>query len=153
MEQIKYPSNKSEKKTHITQVGTVFVPVADQDLALEFYTEKLGFEKLGDWPYGDGSRWVEVAPPGSANKIALVPQSEGKASRSDITHCAFASTDIEADHIALQKSGVEVDKQIAQKGKSRTGLISTHCTIPDPAPPQFCFRDIDGNRFLIVQVS
>ena len=147
-----HTTNKSEIKTHITEVGTVFIAVANQGLALEFYMEKLGFEKLGDWPYGNGSRWIEVAPPGSTNKIALVPQSEGKASHSDMTHCAFATTDIEADYIALSTRGVEVE-EIAHKGKSRAGLISTDCIIPDPAPPQFCFRDVDGNRFLIVQVN
>lgn len=146
-------TNKSGKTTHIIQVGTVFVPVANQDRALEFYLEKLGFQKLGDWLYGDGSRWIEVAPQGSINKIALVSQSEGKASRSDKTLCAFSTTDIEADHTAFRTRGVEVDLEIAQKGQSRTGLISTDCIIPDSAPPQFCFRDIDGNRFLIVQAS
>ncbi len=103
---MKHLDSKSGKTINITQVGTVFVPVADQDRALEFYLEKLGFEKLGDWPYGNGSRWIEVAPQGSINKIALVPQSEGIASRSDITHCAFASTDIEADHKTLRTRGV-----------------------------------------------
>lgn len=56
----------SANKTRITQVGTVFVPVADQDRALEFYLSKLGFEKRADFPYGEGSRWIEVAPPGAA---------------------------------------------------------------------------------------
>jgi catechol 2,3-dioxygenase-like lactoylglutathione lyase family enzyme len=58
--------------THITGVGTVGVPVTDQDRALEFYLGKLGFEKRRDLPVGDG-RWIEVAPPGSATTIALVP--------------------------------------------------------------------------------
>ena len=69
----------SANKTRITQVGTVFVPVADQDRALNFYVDKLGFEKRADFAYGEGSRWIEVAPPGAANTIALVPPSEGKA--------------------------------------------------------------------------
>jgi hypothetical protein len=63
------------KATRIRQVATVFAPVADQDRALEFYLDKLGFEKRGDFPYGEGSRWVEVAPSGSTMPIALVPPS------------------------------------------------------------------------------
>jgi catechol-2,3-dioxygenase len=63
--------------TRIGQVGTVFVPVADQDRALEFYLDKLGFEKRADFPYGEGSRWIEVAPPGSEIAIALVPAERG----------------------------------------------------------------------------
>lgn len=146
-------TKKSENSAHINQVGTIFVPVANQDLALEFYIEKLGFEKLGDWPYGNGSRWIEVAPTGSVNKIALVSQSEGKAYPTDRTICAFSTNDIEATHVTLRTNGVEVDEEIAQKGTPRTGLFSTDYIIPDPAPRQFCFRDIDGNRFLIVQVD
>jgi catechol 2,3-dioxygenase-like lactoylglutathione lyase family enzyme len=137
--------------THIRQVATVFVPVADQDRALDFYLDKLGFEKRADFPYGDGSRWIEVAPPGSANTISLVPPSEGKSSGGDETHCAFATEDIEADHRALRARGVDVDPAIARKGKRRSGIVSIAATIGDPVPSQFFFRDLDGNRFLIVQ--
>jgi catechol 2,3-dioxygenase-like lactoylglutathione lyase family enzyme len=136
--------------TRIRQVGTVFVPVADQDRALKFYVDKLGFEKRADFPYGEGSRWIEVAPPGAANTIALVPPSEGKAAGGNQTYCAFATADIEADHATLRASGVDVEG-IARKGKRRTGLISIDVTIGDPVPPQFFFRDVDGNRFLIVE--
>jgi catechol 2,3-dioxygenase-like lactoylglutathione lyase family enzyme len=135
--------------TRIRQVGTVFVPVADQDRALKFYLERLGFEKRADFPYGEGSRWLEVAPPGAANTIALVPQSEGKAVGGNQTYCAFATEDIEADHATLRASGVDVES-IASKGQRRTGLISVEVSIGDPVPPQFFFRDIDGNRFLMV---
>jgi catechol 2,3-dioxygenase-like lactoylglutathione lyase family enzyme len=33
--------------TTVSQVATVMVPVSDQDRAIEFYTEKLDFERLG----------------------------------------------------------------------------------------------------------
>ena len=75
--------------TRITGVGTVGVPVTDQDRALEFYVGKLGFEKRRDLPFGPG-RWIEVAPPGSPTTIALVP----------------------ADHTALQAGGVDVDPEV-----------------------------------------
>lgn len=139
------------KATRIRQVGTVFVPVADQDRSLAFYIDKLGFEKRSDFRYGDGSRWIEVAPPGAANTISLVPPREGKPAGGDETYCAFASEDIEADHATLRARGVAVDEEIARKGKSRSGLTSIDVTVPDPVPSQFFFRDIDGNRFLIVQ--
>src|ERR1035441_5426631 len=138
-------------KTRISQVGTVFIPVCDQDRALEFYLDKLGFEKRADFLYGDGSRWIEVAPPGAANTISLVPPSEGTSTGGSETHCAFTTEDIEADHTALQALGVDVDAKIARKGSRRSGLISIDANIPDPVPSQFFFRDIDGNRFLIVQ--
>ena len=137
--------------TGIRQVGTVFVPVADQDRALKFYLDKLGFEKRADFPYGENSRWIEVGPPGATNAIALVPPSEGKGTGSDQTYCAFSTEDIEADHATLRARGVDVDAGVARKGKHRSGLLSTDVTFGDPVPPQFFFRDIDGNRFVIVE--
>jgi catechol 2,3-dioxygenase-like lactoylglutathione lyase family enzyme len=142
---------ETARSTCIKQVGTVFVPVAHQDRALEFYLDKLGFEKRADFSYGDGSRWIEVAPPGSANTISLVPPSEGQSAGSGETHCAFTTEDIEADHATLRAKGVDVDAEIARQGNRRSGLISTTAIVPDPVPSQFFFRDLDGNRFLIVQ--
>jgi catechol 2,3-dioxygenase-like lactoylglutathione lyase family enzyme len=143
--------SENTKLTHIVQVGTLFVPVTDQERALAFYLDKLGFEKRADFLYGGGSRWIEVAPPGAANSISLVPPSEGQSAGGDQTYCAFATEDIEADYAALSARGVNVDAEIARKGERRAGLISTDVSIPDPVPAQFCFRDLDGNRFLIVQ--
>lgn len=137
--------------TQIKQVGTVFVPVSDQDRALEFYVGTLGFEKRGDFAYGEGSRWIEVAPPGSTIAIALVPPSEGESAGTGETRCAFATEDIEADHARLRANGVDVDPEIGREGTSRPGLVSTQVAIRNPMPPQFSFRDPDGNRFLIVE--
>ena len=36
------------------------IPVADQDRALEFYTQKLGFRILTDQPFNDEQRWIEL---------------------------------------------------------------------------------------------
>jgi catechol 2,3-dioxygenase-like lactoylglutathione lyase family enzyme len=137
--------------TNISQVGTVFVPVVDQERSLRFYVDKLGFEKRVDFVYGGAHRWIEVAPPGSAIAIALVPATEGAPMAGDQAHCAFATTDIEADHDTLRSRGVDVDEGIGRAGTSRPGLLSIDVTVADPMPPQFFFRDPDGNRFLIVE--
>jgi catechol 2,3-dioxygenase-like lactoylglutathione lyase family enzyme len=140
--------------TRISEVGTVFVPVADQDRALQFYLDKLGFEKRGDFPYGEGSRWVEVAPRGSAIAIALVPPREGGTPGGDKTHCALATTDIEAEHAALRARGVEVDPEVARDGRPRQLLFDADRDMRNATvPPMFFFRDIDGNRFLIVEAG
>jgi len=47
--------------------------VADQDRAIEFYIEKLDFEKRVDVPFGNGDRWLEVAPGDAVTTIALAP--------------------------------------------------------------------------------
>jgi catechol 2,3-dioxygenase-like lactoylglutathione lyase family enzyme len=127
---------ETETRTHITQLATVIVPVSDQDRALEFYLDKLGFEKRADIPYGRGERWVEVSPAGAATTIALIPPRAGEPTGVD-TRVGFTTEDVDADHASLRASGVDVDEAVMRMG--------------DPVPPLFFFRDPDGNRFLIVQ--
>ena len=57
----------------ITNIGTVTMYVRDQEEALRFYTEKLGFEKRADNPMPDGGRWLTVAPPPSQNSVRAPP--------------------------------------------------------------------------------
>jgi catechol 2,3-dioxygenase-like lactoylglutathione lyase family enzyme len=125
----------TETRTHITQVGTVIVPVSDQDKALEFYVEKLGFEKRTDVPYGDGERWVEVAPSGAATSIALARPREGEATGVQ-TRIALSSQDIDADHSDLLARGVDADPEVTRWGS--------------PVPPMFFLRDQDGNQLFVV---
>ncbi len=47
----------------ITRLARVTLVVRDQDEALRFYTETLGFEKRADMQFGPGMRWLTIAPP------------------------------------------------------------------------------------------
>jgi len=113
----------------VTRIGTVLVPVSDQDRALEFYVGTLGFEVRIDGAFGDGERWLEVAPPGAATTLALVPASEMQVS--------LATADADADHAELRARGVEADEEVLRMG--------------DYVPPMFTFRDPDGNRLRMVE--
>lgn len=126
----------ADSKTGITEVGRVMVPVSDQDEAIAFYADKLGFEKRADIPFGDGDRWVELAPPGAATTIAVVPPQEGNPV-GIMTNIALTTKDIEADHAKLRANGVDADEQLMGGD--------------DPVPPMFFFRDQDGNTLLLVQ--
>ena len=66
------PRPWADHAARITQVGTVGIPVDDQERALAFYHDALGFETRMDSEYGERQRWLEVAPPGAATSIALV---------------------------------------------------------------------------------
>src|SRR5579859_6753690 len=55
----------------LTRIGTITVQVTDQDAALAYYTEKLGFEKRADIPMGPDQRWIEVAPAGAETRVLL----------------------------------------------------------------------------------
>ena len=54
----------------ITQIGTVVVPVADQDAALAYSTGSLGFEVRLDAEFAPGMRWIEVAVAVRASPVA-----------------------------------------------------------------------------------
>lgn len=126
---------ETQSSTRITEIGTVIVPVSDQDRAIEFYRGKLGFELRGDVPYGDGDRWVDVAPAGATTTIALVPPQEGQQVGVP-TNIGLLSDDVDADHAQLKERGVDVDDVM------RMGA---------PVPDMFFLRDQDGNTMFVVQ--
>jgi len=128
----------TDTKTHITGIGCVIVPVSDQDRALDFYVGKLGFEKRTDTPFGDGDRWIEVVPPGSATSIALMPPREGESTGIQ-TRISLLTDDIDADHAQLRENGVDVDPEVMRMG--------------GPVPPMFFLRDQDGNALFIVDMG
>ncbi len=127
----------TKTQTRISKLNTVVVPVSDQDRAIAFYTEALGLEKRTDVPFGNGYRWVEVAPSGGETTIAIVPPPPGKPTGGVETGIAMATDDIEGDYASLKASGVDVDAEISRMG--------------DPVPPMFWLRDPDGNALLIVE--
>jgi catechol 2,3-dioxygenase-like lactoylglutathione lyase family enzyme len=142
--------SSEQRPALINEVGTIFVPVSDQDRAVDFYVQQLGFQKRADFVYGGGLRWVEVAPSDSGIGLALVSNAEGVARPSAAARCAFATTDIDSIVARLREADIEVE-DVGRNGTSRPGLVSTDVTVSDPFPPQCCFRDPDGNRFLLVQ--
>jgi catechol 2,3-dioxygenase-like lactoylglutathione lyase family enzyme len=86
---------------HLTEIGRVAVPAADQDRALEFYVGTPGFELGSDETFADGKmRWIEVAPQGGSTAIAIAPPMEGGATAVD-TGIVVSTSDIEADHASL----------------------------------------------------
>lgn len=121
---------------NVTTIGRVLVPVADQDAAITFYTQVLGFTLTADVPFGEGSRWVEVTPPGGGAAIALVPP-QGGYEPGRHTGISLSSADPRADHAELAGKGVDVDAEI-------TGGDGT-------VPLLFFFRDHDRNTLMVVQ--
>jgi catechol 2,3-dioxygenase-like lactoylglutathione lyase family enzyme len=119
----------------IIGVGAVGIPVRDQDRALEFYVDKLGFEKRMDAPLpGSGGRWVMVAPRGSQVMIALVAAHDGVPAGVE-TGVRFVTGDAGALHDTMGARGVDVDSLLRWPG----------------VPPMFAFRDQDGNGLEIVE--
>jgi catechol 2,3-dioxygenase-like lactoylglutathione lyase family enzyme len=120
--------------THITGIRTVSIPVDDQDAALAYYSETLGFEILRDMPTPNG-RWIELAPGTDAVIVTLEPAS------ADVARGAigirFTTDDIDATHGALTARSVDLDEILRWPG----------------VPAMFAFRDPDGNAFSVTATS
>ena len=128
----------STTATRISKIGTVCIPVADQDKMIDFYVGVLGFEKRADVPFGGNYRWVEVAPVGADTTIALAPPPEGKPTGNVETGITLQTHDIDAEHASLKEQGVDVDAEVSRMG--------------DPVPPILWFRDPENNTLMIIEV-
>ncbi|MFL6111680.1 MAG: VOC family protein [Catenulispora sp.] len=116
--------------TTITDVTAIGIPVSDQDKALEFFTETLGFAKQLDVRM-ESFRWLTVAPPDARTSIALIAsQTPGTD-----TGIRFLAPDAEAEHGSMKQRGVDVGELLRWPG----------------APAMFAFKDGDGNVFEVVE--
>jgi catechol 2,3-dioxygenase-like lactoylglutathione lyase family enzyme len=85
----------------------VAIPVSDVDRAKAFYTEKAGFIADHDHSVGDGIRFVQLTPPGSACSIAL-GTGLVDAQPGSVQGMQLVVSDINAAHAELVGRGVEV---------------------------------------------
>jgi catechol 2,3-dioxygenase-like lactoylglutathione lyase family enzyme len=122
----------------ITTIAVVGVFVSDQEKALDFYTNKLGFEKRADEPMGDGQRWLEVAPPGAVTRIVL----------------SHATAEWGTDRLG-QSAGIVFepdDIDATFQDLSARGVTFTEPPTDQPwGGRQARFVDQDGNGFVLVQ--
>jgi catechol 2,3-dioxygenase-like lactoylglutathione lyase family enzyme len=120
----------------MNDINITMFTVADQDAAIAFYTEKLGFEVRGDTRFGPNGefRWVEVAPPGSHGRIALNPPMGGSPGGGGV---GVETADVIAEHRRLSAvGGIDLDGEPVQT---------------PGAPLLFMMRDPDGNHIAVVQ--
>ncbi len=123
--------------TKANKIATVIIPTADQDAAIDFYVNKLGFELRADTPFGGDMRWIEVGLAGESTTIALAPPPPDVPTGKRETGISLQSDDIDAYYAQLKQAGVDVDEAVQRMG--------------DPVPPMFWFRDPEGNTLMVVQ--
>ena len=129
-------TDQNPPPTAMSDIGVAMFTVADQDAALAFYTEKLGFEVRNDMRFGehDEMRWLEVAPPGSHARLALNPPMGGQPGGSSI---GVETADVLGEHRRLSAiGGIDLDAE-----PMRT----------PGAPLMFMLRDPDGNLIAVVE--
>ena len=129
-------TDDTQTRTTLSNIGVAMFSVADQDAALAFYTEKLGFEVRADMRFGEQQemRWLEVAPPGSHARLALNPPMGGQPGGGSI---GVETTDVLGEHARLSAiGGIDLDPEPMQT---------------PGAPLLFMLRDPDGNNIAVVE--
>jgi|tagenome__1003787_1003787.scaffolds.fasta_scaffold20527507_3 lactoylglutathione lyase len=128
-------TSSSTSPTTVSTIAVAMFSVSNQDAAIAFYTDKLGYEVRSDMRFGESgeNRWVEVAPPGSPARLALNPPMGGSPGGGSI---GVETRDALAEHKRLTELGVDVD--------------------PEPmrmpgVPLMFSLRDPDGNSVWVVE--
>jgi predicted enzyme related to lactoylglutathione lyase len=124
----------------ITKLAVVMILVRDQDEALEFYTEKLGLEKMDDMNFGEGNRWLTVTAPKQKDVQIFLQRGDsfgvdamnqvGKA-----TMWAFNTDNCRETYETLKARGV---KFLGEPKEQPWGIEAT-------------FEDLYGNKFALVE--
>lgn len=127
----------------MTHLHSTSVLVGDQDQALAFYVDTLGWEKRTDQRFGPDYRFLTVAPPGAATEVVLqVGSGEHPAplviDEMGGTGISVLTDDIAGDYAALTAQGVEFTQA------------------PETMPwgdAATWFLDPFGNKYFLVQAS
>jgi predicted enzyme related to lactoylglutathione lyase len=92
---------------NITHASFVTLPVSDQDRALRFYTDVLGFDVTSDLDTPQG-RWLQVAPKGAQTVFTLSGPGMGDFRPGESRGIMLVTTDVDADCARLAEAGVRV---------------------------------------------
>lgn len=113
------------------KIKLVSIMVEDQDKALAFYTDVLGFTKSADIPVGGPYRWITVVAAPEDLELSLEPNANpiGKAFqeglfKQGIPATSFESTDLDADHARLTKAGVAFTQAPTVAGPVKIAVFS-----------------------------
>jgi predicted enzyme related to lactoylglutathione lyase len=117
----------------ISNVKLMGVCVKDQQQALDFYHNVLGFEVVVNEPMGRNARWIEVAPAGAETRLALYTPPGLEDRIGTFSQIVFKCKDIQATYEELRQRGVQF----------------TQSPTDQPGGTMAQFVDPDGNSFVL----
>ena len=117
----------------IKRVKFVSIPVRDQDRALAFYTEKLGFKVSTDAPMGPGMRWIELRMPRAETGVVLFTAPGQETWIGSFMNISFETDDVHGTAAELKAAGVEFVKEPTTESWGTSAI----------------FLDSEGNRFVL----
>jgi len=117
----------------ITHIKFVSVPTRDQDRALAFYTEQLGFRLVTDQPFNEKQRWIEMRIEKSDTRFVLFTPDGQEDRIGGFFAGALACDDVQATYRQLSRRGVEF---LSEPQKQPWGEF-------------VIMKDPDGNQFVL----
>jgi len=116
----------------IRGIKFVGIPVSDQDVALKFFTELLGFKVTTDQPFGK-QRWIELMIPGADSGLALFTPEGHEKRIGDFQSISFWCDDVFATSAILKQKGVTFFEEPKNEVWGSVAI----------------FQDPDGNKFVL----
>lgn len=117
----------------IKRIKFLGIPVKDQDRALAFYTEKLGFRILTDQQFSEKQRWIELSIPGAETGITLFTPDGHEDRIGGFVNTSWEVDNIEKTYAELVAKGVEFE---APPQKQPWGTFAM-------------MKDSEGNRIVL----
>ena len=115
----------------INRLKFVSIPCDDQERALSFWRDRMGFKVATDHPFNDKQRWIELKIPGAETEVVLFTADGAKAG--GFFNGAFTCDNIQKTYEELKSRGVE----FVQPPKT------------EPWGTSSIFRDSEGNSFVM----
>ena len=120
------------------KVTLISIPVRDQEKALKFYTEKLGFIKKKDEPLGGGNRWLTLVSKEWQNgpELLLEPAPnhfepskvyQDALMEAGIPWTQFDVEDVDSEYERLTKLGVEFSMKPTEMGTVKVAIFNDTC--------------------------
>ena len=120
------------------KIKIVSIPVRDQQKALDFYTEKLGFIKKIDAPLGGGNRWLTVVSPTDQDgpQLLLEPAPlhfepskvyQDELMKAGIPYTQFYVESVEEEYTRMTALGVEFSMKPTDMGTVVAAVFNDTC--------------------------
>jgi catechol 2,3-dioxygenase-like lactoylglutathione lyase family enzyme len=117
------------------QIKLTSIFVDDQDKALKFYTEKLGFQKKHEFSAG-AYKWLTVVSPEEPEGVQLVLELNANPAAKTFQHeihqqgipaANFFVADVQKEHARLKEHGVTFTKDLTKTTGSTIAVLDDTC--------------------------
>lgn len=120
----------------ITHVKFLGICVSDQDRALRFYTEKLGFRLKTDQPLGH-QRWIELEIPGAQTGVVLFTPQGQEDRIGSFVNTSLGCANLDVTYERLKARGVKFSSPPTEQPWGKFAI----------------FEDPDGNSFVLASAE